>query len=159
VRVKLRKEWNSGDPHVSAEIEADRIDAPARGLTPLRLEDRGVWNPIDEYWGEEGEPIEGRPKRIIAYGPRRAFEMEQVLPGYDFSGPGCDPIGVSNELKGSGNIEAANKILMEFCEAELRCLDAHAHLGNLAFNRWPWHPARHYEVGFRTGELSAGRRL
>jgi hypothetical protein len=54
VRVKLRKAWASSDPHLSAEIKSDRIDAPALGLTPLRLEDRGVWNPIEEYWGEEG---------------------------------------------------------------------------------------------------------
>jgi hypothetical protein len=154
VRVKLRKEWASGDPHLSAEGKSERIDAPALGLTPLRLEDRGVWNPIEEYWGEEGEPIEGWARRIIAYGPRRAFEMEQLLPGYDFSDPECDPIGVSNDLKDSGNIEAAKKILMELCEADLRCLDAHAHLGNLAFSQWPWYPARHYEVGFRIGELS-----
>jgi hypothetical protein len=42
VGVKVRKKWTSGDPHLSAEIESDRIDAPALGLTPLRLEDRGV---------------------------------------------------------------------------------------------------------------------
>jgi len=152
--VKLRKAWTSDDPHLSAEITSDRIDAPALGLTALRLEDRGAWNPIDEYWGEEGEPIEGWARRIIEYGPRRAFEMEQILPGYDYSDPECDPIGVSNDLKDSGNIEAAKKILMKLVEADLRCLDAHAHLGNLAFSQWPWYPARHYEVGFRIGELS-----
>ena len=157
VRVKLRKEWTSGDPHLSAEIKSDRIDAPALGLTPLRLEDRGLWNPIDEYWGEEGEPIEGWAKRIIAYGPRQAFEMEQVLPGYDFADPECDPVGVSNDLKDSGDTQGAYKLLMELCEADLRCLDAHAHLGNLAFGRMTWEAqgaARHYEVGFRIGELS-----
>jgi hypothetical protein len=157
VRVRLRKEWRSGDPHLSAEINSDRIDAPALGLIPLLLEERGVWNPIEEYWGQEGEPIEGWAKRIIAYGPRRAFEMEQVLPGYDFTDPECDPIGMSNDLKDSGNIEAANRILMELCETDLRCLDAHAHLGNLAFGAMAWEArvaAHHYEVGFRIGGLS-----
>lgn len=57
---KLRKDWTSDNPHLSAEIKSDRIDAPALGLTPLRLEDCGVWNPIDEYWGKEGEPIRTR---------------------------------------------------------------------------------------------------
>jgi hypothetical protein len=157
VRVKLRKDWTSGDPHLSAEIKSDKIDAPALGLTPLRLEDCGVWNPIDEYWGEEGAPIEGWAKRIIAYGPRQAFEMEQVLPGYDFADPECDPIGVSNDLKDSGDTKGAYKVLMDLCEADLRCLDAHAHLGNLAFGRMPCEAsvsAGHYEVGFRIGELS-----
>ncbi|HEV3198843.1 MAG TPA: hypothetical protein VGZ73_13080 [Bryobacteraceae bacterium] len=154
VQVKLRKAWTSSDAHVSAEIKSDRIDVQALGLTPLRLENRGVWNPIHEYWGEEGEPIEGWAKRIIAWGPRQAFEMEQVLPGHDFADPEFDPIGVSNDRKDSGDTEGAYKVLMELCEADLRCLDAHAHLGNLAFNQWPWYPARHYEVGFRIGELS-----
>ncbi len=103
VRVKSRKEWTYGNPHLSAEIESARIEAPALGLTPLRLEERGIWNPIQEYWGAEGEPIERWAKPIIARSPRQAFEMEQVLPGYDFSDPECDPIGVSNDLKDSGH--------------------------------------------------------
>jgi len=45
-------------------------------------------------------------------------------------------------------------MLMELCRADLRCLDAHAHLGNLAFDRMPDDAVRHYEVGFRIGELS-----
>lgn len=154
VRVRLRKEWNSGDPHLSAEVKSGRIDATALGLTPLRLEDRGVWNPIEEYWGEEGEPIEGWAKRIVAFGPRRAFEMEQVLPGYDYEDPDCDPIGVSNDLRDSGDTRGAYRILMDLCQADLRCLDAHAHLGNLAFDRSASDAVRHYEVGFRIGELS-----
>ena len=157
VGVKVRKEWTFGDPHLSAEIKSDRIDAPALGLIPLRLEDRGVWNPIHEYWGDEGRPIEGWAKRIIARGPRLAFETEQVLPGYDHDDPDCDPIGVSNDLKDSGDTGGAYRTLMELCHADLRCLDAHAHLGNLAFGPMPGQAlvaVRHYEVGFRIGELS-----
>jgi hypothetical protein len=157
VQVKVRKEWTSGDPHLSGEIKSARIDAPALGLTPLQLKRCGTWNPIEKYWGEEGEPIEGWAKRVIAYGPRGAFEMEQTLPGYDYSDPECDPIGVSNDLKDSGDTRGAYSILMKLCQADVRCLDAHAHLGNLAFGRMPWDAVlavRHYEVGFRIGELS-----
>ena len=157
VSVKVRKKWMYGDPYLSAEIKSDRIDAPALGLIPLRLEDRGVWNPIHEYWGDEGKPIEGWAKRIIARGPRPAFEMEQVLQGYNYEDPDCDPIGVSNDLKDSGDTRGAFRTLMDLCQADLRCLDAHAHLGNLAFGPMPWQAAvavRHYEVGFRIGELS-----
>ena len=154
VRVKLRKDWTYGEPHLSAEIKSTRIDAPALGLTPLRLLERGTWDPIQEYWGEEGEPIERWVKPIIARGPRQAFEMEQVLPGYDFTDPECDPIGVSNDLKDSGNTQAAYKVLMDLCTADLRCLDAHAHLGNLAFDLRPADAIRHYEMGCRIGELS-----
>lgn len=70
VRVKSHKEWTHGNPHLSAEIESTRIDARALGLTPLRLEECGTWNPINEYWGEEGKPIERWAKPIISRGPR-----------------------------------------------------------------------------------------
>lgn len=153
VRVKSRKDW-TGNPHLSAEIQSTRIDARSLGLPPLRLEERGMWNPIDEYWGEEGKPIERWAKPIIAGGPRHAFEMEQVLPGYDFADPECDPIGVSNDLRDSGNTVGAYEVLMELCGADLRCLDAHAHLGNLAFDLTAYDAARHYETGFRIGELA-----
>lgn len=152
--IKLRKEWTSGDPQISAEIRTSRIDAPALGLTALRLEDRGPWDPMDEYWGEEGDPIDQWAKAIVAHGPRQAFEMEQVLPGYDYADPECDPIGVSNDLRDSGDTQGAYNVLMDLCAADLRCLDAHAHLGNLAFDRSAEDAMRHYEAGFRIGELS-----
>ncbi len=38
----------------------------------------------------------------------------------------------------------------------MRCLDAHAHLGNFVFDRSPEDAIRHYEVGFRIGDLSIG---
>jgi tetratricopeptide (TPR) repeat protein len=45
---------------------------------------------------------------------------------------------------------------MEACQADLRCLDAHAHLGNFDFDHRPKDAIRHYEVGVRIGELSLG---
>ncbi len=50
--------------------------------------------------------------------------------------------------------DAACQLLMELLIADLRCLDAHAHLGNFAFDRLPAEAIRHYEVGVRIGELS-----
>lgn len=38
-------------------------------------------------------------------------------------------------LKDAGDARTAYKILMELCEADVRCLDAHAHLGNFVFDR------------------------
>jgi tetratricopeptide (TPR) repeat protein len=83
--------------------------------------------------------------------------MEQTLPGYDYKDPECDPIGVSNDLRDSGDTRGAYRIRMDLCQADIRCLDAHAHLGYLAFGRMPCDAllaVRHYEVGFRIGELS-----
>jgi hypothetical protein len=62
----------------------------------------------------------------------------------------------SNDLKDAVDHTKAYKILMELCQADLRCLDAHAHLGNFVFDRSPKEAIRHYEVGLRIGELSLG---
>ncbi|MEX2261407.1 MAG: hypothetical protein WD696_05625 [Bryobacteraceae bacterium] len=82
--------------------------------------------------------------------------MEQVLPGADPEDPFSDPIGESNDRGDSGDTEGAHKLLMDLCLADLRCLDAHSHLGNFVFDHRPTDAIRHYEVGFRIGELSLG---
>jgi tetratricopeptide (TPR) repeat protein len=157
VVVKSRKQWSyAGHPYLSGEIASTRLDVAVLGLIPLRLEDQGIWNPREEYWGEAGEPIDEWAKPIIARGPRQEFEMEQVLPGADPDDPDSDPITESNELKDAGDPRNAYKILMELCEADLRCLDAHAHLGNFLFDDRPAEAIHHYEVGLRIGELSLG---
>ena len=102
------------------------------------------------------QPIEEWAEPIIARGARAAFEMEQVLPGAYAEGSDYDPITDSNDLKDAGDYRGAHKILMGLCEADLRCLDAHAHLGNLVFDSRPMEAIRHYEVGLRIGELSLG---
>ncbi len=155
--VRPRKQWSyGGAPYLSGTIESTRIDAAALGLIPLKLEDRGIWDPAEHYWGEEGEPIEEWAKPIIARGLRREFELEQVLPGADPDDPFSDPITESNDLRDGGNVESANRILVDLCQADLRCLDAHAHLGNLSFDHSPKDAIRHYEAGVRIGELSLG---
>jgi len=60
-------------------------------LVPLKLHPRGDWDPADEYWGEEGEPIEAWAQAIIKRGVRPMYEMEQVLPGSDPEDFDSDP--------------------------------------------------------------------
>ena len=159
VRVRPRKHWSyAGHPYLSGKIELTRLDVPALGLVPLKLEDCGIWDPRDEGWGEPGDPIDEWARPIIARGPRPEFEMEHVLPGADPDDLDSDPITESNDLKDTGDAIAAYKMLMRLCEADIRCLDAHAHLGNFAFDR-PAEAVRHYEVGVRIGELSLGHRF
>jgi hypothetical protein len=43
---------------------------------------------------------------------------------------------------------------MELCQIDLRCLDAHAHLGLCSFDHRPKDAIRHFEVGVRIGERS-----
>jgi hypothetical protein len=45
---------------------------------------------------------------------------------------------------------------MELCEADIRCLDAHAHFGNFVFDRTA-EAIRHYKAGVRIGDLSLGQ--
>ena len=157
VTVIARKQWRyASHPYLSGEIESTRLDVAALGLVPLGLEDMGMWNPEEHYWGEEIEPIEEWAQPIIARGARPEFEMEQILPGEDPDDPWADPITKANDLKDVGDLPGAKKILMELCQTDLRCLDAHSHLGNLVFNSRPKDAIRHYEVGLRIGELSLG---
>jgi len=155
--VQTDREWNRGSRrYASGEIESLRIDAAALGLVPLKLHQFHEWDPAREYWGDEGEPIASWARPIIAWGPRPLFEMEQILPGYDPRDPHSDPIGNAVDLKESGDVRRAEKLLQAVCEVDLRCIDAHAHLGNLRFDRSPSQATRHYEVGVRIAELSLG---
>ena len=78
------------------------------------------------------------------------------MPGRDSDDLDSDPITESNDLKDAGDGEGSHKILMELCQTDLRCLDAHAHLGNFVFDHRPADAIRHYEAGLRIGELSLG---
>jgi hypothetical protein len=157
VTVRSRKRWScGGHRYLSGRIDSTRLDVAALGLVPLRLEHFGRWDPGSAYWGEEGEPIEEWAERIIASGTRPQFEMEQVLPGTDSDEPSSDPIITSNDLRQAGKPLATRRILMELCRSDVRCLDAHAHLGNFEFHHRPETALRHYEVGLGIGELSLG---
>ena len=155
--VEPNKHWrHNRHPYLSGKIASTRIDATALGLTPLNLNEFGSWDPASEYWGEEGEPIDDWAKPIIARGPRPMFEMEQVLPGSDPEDFDSDPILEANELREMGDTAGAQEILSKMLEADLRCLDAHAHLGNMLFSTSPHWALSQYEVGVRIGELSLG---
>jgi hypothetical protein len=155
--VTPRKQWRyGGHPYLSSEIKSRRVDIVALGLTPLKLKEMGVWDPKDHYWGEPDEPIEEWAKPIMSQGPRPEYEMEQVIPGEDPDDPDTDPILEAVELKEAGDSLGAHRMLMSLLAADLRCLDAHAHLGNFVFDHSPEKAIRHYEVGVRIGELSLG---
>lgn len=155
--VQPNKQWrHNGHPYLSGEIVSARIDATALGLSPLALADHGQWDPADEYRGEANRPIEAWAKPIIERGPRPEFEMEQVLPGSDPEDFDSDPILEAVELSDAGDTAGAHDLLAKMLEADLRCLDAHAHLGNMEFKTSPEWAIRHYELGQRIGELSLG---
>lgn len=157
ITVAAKKQWFfNGHRYLSGEIKSTRIDAKALALTPLSLDHLGQWDPRDESWGETDKPVDAWAKPIIKYGPRPRYKMEQVIPSNDPDDPFGDPVTRANDFKNAGDYTAAFKILTDLCLADLRCLDAHAHLGNYLFDVHLPASIRHYEVGLRIGELSLG---
>jgi tetratricopeptide (TPR) repeat protein len=168
ITVKPSKLWRYKKTHyMTGEIDSRRIDIEALGLKALSLKNMNVWswNPKDEYWGEvvgeAKESLNKYLKPIIDYGPRLSYEMEQVLPLLEPENPDSDPIFEASEYYGSGDYQKALKIIEEILATDLRCLDAHAHLGNWEFNRTDEphintidKAKRHYEVGVKIGGLS-----
>lgn len=158
VTVSPQRTWRyANHPYLAGEIKASRTDIPALGLTPLKLHEMGVWDPKEHYWGEPDEPIEAWARPIIKRGSRPEYEMEQILPGQDPDNPDTDPILEAVDMKEAGNLRKARHMLMEILKSDLRCLDAHAHLGNFAFDRDPDTAVRHYDMGVKIGELSLGK--
>ena len=158
VQVVPERRWvYGGQESIEGEIKEARIEAGVLGLKPLELKREGTWDPKEMDWGEEGPTVEEWTKMlpVNARGKRPQYEMEQVVPGANFAEE-IDPIMEANELKESGEAKGARKVLMELCRQDLRCLDAHAHLGNMVYQRQPEIAVKHYEVGVRIGELSLG---
>ena len=157
IMVAPRKQWRyRGHPYLFGEIKAWRLDISALGLTPLKLKETGMWDPRDQYWGERDEPTGEWVNPIMSQGPRPEYEMDQVLPGENPDDPDTDPILEAVERREAGDPLGAYRKLMNLLVADLRCLDAHAHLGNFVFDHSPEKAIRHYEVGVRIGELSLG---
>jgi hypothetical protein len=157
ITVAPSRQWtHAGHPYLSGRVQKSRIDVAALGLVPLALRPEGDWDPDEEYWGEEGDPIDEWAEPIIARGKRPMFEMEQLVPGQDPEDFDSDPIVEAVDLKDAGELGDAEARLMDLLAQDLRCLDAHAHLGNFQFNHWPKQALRHYAVGVAIGELTLG---
>lgn len=107
--------------------------------------------------GEKHEPIEEWAKPIIARGPRRRFEMEQVLPSSDPDEPDCDPIIEANALRDFGRVAQARRLLLRLIEQDPRCLDAHAHRGNVEFAENAEKALAHYATGVTICRRALGR--
>ena len=126
------------------------LDVEAATITPLKLEPVGMWDPTEEYWGEESEPMEEWAKAIIIKGPRPLFEMEQILPGEDPEDFDSDPIIQANELRAHGRTKQARELLSDLIDQDVRCLDAHAHLSSMEFDRKPARPSSTTSAAWRS---------
>jgi hypothetical protein len=160
ITVSPTKQWtHARHPYLSGVVQASRADVAALGLTPLGLQPCGDWDPTEDYWREEGEPVDDVESAILARGKRPMFEFEQVMPGEDPDDYDSDPILEASELKAMGERKKAHDLLMGLLAQDLRCLDAHAHLGNFDFDRRPDVAIRHYEMGVAIGLLTLGTKF
>ncbi len=144
--------------YMSGETIDRRLDIEALDLTPLGIKEVGMFQPDETELLDDNDPYKKYYLPIIAYGPRKMYEMEQVLPFYDPDSLEDDPISKSVDAFQDGDNEAGFKILKDLLAEDLRCIDAHVHLGNWDFNhtngKLPYETLIRYEVGVKIAELS-----
>jgi hypothetical protein len=157
--LTMKRRWtHRGYAYASGSVKDARIDIPRLGLVPLPLEDRG----LEDFSGYEPyrrpEPYAPLWKRLTRR-PRPSFAMHPIawdavaVASADADvAPGCD----AADLARAGDVDGARELLMDILARDLRCIDAHVHLGHLVFDRSPTDALVHYEIAKQIGELSLG---
>jgi hypothetical protein len=93
--------------------------------------------------------------RKLTAKPRPSYEFDGLAWGsFPDDDPEDNPACEASELREVGRVAEAHALLMDTLGRDLRVLDAHAGLGNIAFERSPRLAILHYEMGVRIGELS-----
>ena len=167
VTLVIEKRWTwRDDAYASGHIENPRIAVDKLGLVPLPLEGGELEDLRASYEPYQSPDPYAPLWRKLTAKPRAYFEMDPIAwgvsPVRDSEGnldpdefdPEDDLTCQAAELAEAGDCEGARERLMEALCIDLRCIDAHAHLGNLEFERWPERAIVHYEIGMRIGELS-----
>lgn len=159
-KVSFSKCWtHAGHAYASGKVLAARTDIAKLALEPLSLEERGEMDARRGYepW-DRSDPCYHLWRKNTAR-PKPAFEFDPIA--WDAIAATTDdfddtPVANAAELHGAGYDEDARELLMNVLAVDLRCIDAHAHLGNLAFDESPETALVHYEIGVAIGELSLG---
>ena len=156
--ITPKKVWSfNGHPYMSADEVTDlRVDVSALGLVPLKVRDYGDWDPSTHPWGDE--PLEEWAQAILGAGPRPDCELEVISPSFiPSSGSTVDgPLVDAMHLLAEGEREEARQLFEEILAEDLRCLDAHAHLGQMVFEFDPREALRYFAVGVEIGNMSLG---
>lgn len=158
VEVKLKKRWTwRGDAYASGSIQRAWTDIPALGLEPLPLEDQGIVNLNEVYEPFRPPDFYAGMWDFFASAPRRACEFDGIAWG---DGVGVAPDDTTSCLVADAaetrDPVEARLLLMKALLADIRCIDAHVHLGNLEFDYRPEDAIVHYEIAVGIGELSLG---
>jgi hypothetical protein len=160
--IDIERTWIFGHTrYAKGLVTNSRLDLPRLELEPLGLETWDLWDPVEESWLFE-EQSHSIYEEIREAGPRPRCEMEQILPEVAVRLRWEeDPIVEAAELAAAGEVGEAQDLLEDLLTADLRCLDAHAHLGNIELrSRWPWALDRagcHYRAGLEIANLTLGQ--
>ena len=171
--MKPSKVWQyKNTVYLTGETIAKRLDAKALGLQPLELKDEGIWEPDkeDELF-DRGDPFEKYYLPIMAYGPRREFKLEQIIPYQDPDDGDSDPISEAGlriaELSLGGNFH--DLLPWEYIDNRpfMRCLYGFGQClwrsGDMAaarqvFERMLWlNPRDNQGAKFLLAKIDAGR--
>ena len=103
ITVMPARVWQYGRTvYVTGEITSRRMEAPRLGLVPLKLKARGMCDAEDlQNLVSADDPFMPWYQPILAAGPRRAFEMEQIIPFADPANWDEDPDRKSTRLNSS----------------------------------------------------------
>ncbi len=158
VTLAVDKRWTwRGEACASGRIERVRMDVPSLGLEPLPLEGGELEDLRDHSDAPETEDAYARLWKKLTAKPRPSYEFHEIawgqLPGIDADAED-NPTCQASEYVSMGMRREARELLMGALAQDLRVLDAHAHLGNLEFDKHPERAVLHYEMGMRIGELS-----
>jgi hypothetical protein len=156
VDVTLNKQWTwSGTVCATGRIERVWTDVPALELDPLPLKDQGEYDLNEMHDPFEPADPYGEMWLRFASKPRRAFEFSPIAweAGVGVESNDNETFFVTDASETRDPTSARN-LLMKALTADLRCIDAHAHLGNLAFHHRPEDAITHYDIAIRIAELS-----
>ena len=156
ITLRIEKRWKyRGNEYASGKIERARVDVGKLGIEPLPLSGGNLVDLRDHYEHvRDPDPYAPLWRRITTE-PRAWYEKDGIAWGaFPDGDPDDNPTCEAAELSAAGDLDGARELLMDTLLRDLRCLDAHAHLGNQLFDRSPQRALIHYEIGIRIGELS-----
>ena len=159
--LTVERAWRfGGGNYLKGEVSRCWLDLEALALPALELLYEGPWTVAD--WlrdsGLEPDDLEPVYEAVLATPERRQVEMERVSPEpltrLELEE---DAILESIAWRDMGDPMHAEKLLSELLRQDLRCIDAHAHLGNLHMEGYwgrprPERARRHYQVGVAIAE-------
>ena len=160
IELTVGKRWTwRGDTYISGAVERVWTDVAALALTPLPLKVKWDFDPQEVFDNVEASDAFADTWAGFSSGPKTAYDFDPIAWG---AGVGVDPddhdaclVADASEIL-HHDPTRARELLMEALLADLRCVDAHVHLGNIVFGHNPERALTHYEIAVAIGELSLG---